>query len=97
MFSGEGYSVEIIHGTLDVAEDDSFVVAITTLEIVDGNESEYVDSLRGTWTLDEMNAMQFNVADVEPWSFAGSWQSRHITYLVMDGNTAYSYVFQRTR
>jgi hypothetical protein len=97
MFEAEGYSLQVIHGTMDVVGDFTFIVAITTLETVDVNQSEYVDSLRGTWTLDAMNAMQFNMTDYEPPTFPGSWQGNHLTILLADGSASNSFIFQRTR
>jgi hypothetical protein len=96
MFQEPGYSLRVIHGTLEVEADFTFVVAITTREVVDVVQSEYVDSLRGTWTLDEMNAMQFDVAGEEVFAFPGSWQGRKLTVLFTFLTSPSSFLFQRT-
>ena len=97
MFEGEGYSLQTIHGTLELSADYSYVMAVTTLETVDNNESEYVDSLRGSWTLDAMNALQFTGTGSGSLNFPGSWQGRDITVLIPDGVSSSSYVFQRAQ
>jgi hypothetical protein len=97
MFDEPGYSLKVIHGTLEVDADFTFVAAITTREMVDVVQSEYVDSLRGTWTLDEMNAMQFDVAGEEVFAFPGNWQGRKLTVLFTFLSSPSSFVFQRTR
>jgi hypothetical protein len=95
LFQDEGYMLQLTGGTLEVEADQTYVAAITTLEMVDINVSEYVDSLRGTWTQDNAGLMQFSV--VPQGGFTGSWIGRQITALVTDGQTSMSLVFERSR
>jgi hypothetical protein len=96
IFVDEGYRYEWFSGTLEVEADMSFVIALIRLETVDGNPSEYVDSLRGSWTLDNMGALQFNVVGegVNP-VMPGSWEGRRVTVLFTEDVTSSSLLFQR--
>ena len=97
IFEDEGYKFEWLRGTLEVEADSSFVAALVRLETVDNNESEYVDSLTGSWRFDTMGALQFTITSsggsvIMP----GSWLGRKITVLYTEEFMASSLTFERT-
>jgi hypothetical protein len=77
MYQEEGYQLEIIGGTLELTEPDSYEMTLTVLEIVDGNISTYVDRESGSWLLGEQGAIAFTGSGAV--SFTGSWHRTQLT------------------
>lgn len=96
IFQAEGYSLSVERGTLEIGADNSYLAVINTLEVVDLAVSEYVDSLKGSWTQDNMGAMLFSL-DETTLEFSGVWQGRQVTMMLSDGFDVNALVFRRSR
>jgi hypothetical protein len=94
MFEDATYKLEVVRGTLEVDVDSSYIATIVSKETVDAVVSEYVDSLRGTWSQDESGTMQFTFPE-DNTTFTGSWQGRKITILITSGLASTSLVYQK--
>ena len=97
MFEDGAYKLEVTGGTLEMEADSTYVAAIVSLETVDVNESEYVDSLRGRWSQDQATGtMQFTLDD-DAYTFTGAWQGRRITVFLASGLFSSSMLFEKPR
>lgn len=95
IFEVEGYQLELKSGSLEMDADYSYVAVVTWEETVDINVSEYVDSLRGTWTQDAMGALEFTLQQ-DGSLFGGLWQGRQVTLYLADEFLVTSLVFRRS-
>jgi hypothetical protein len=95
MYAEGMYKLEVVGGTMELDTDSNYIATVTSEETVDAIVSEYVDSLRGRWSVDESGTMQFTFPEDNS-IFTGSWQGRRITLLVT-GDVSVSLVYEKPR